>query len=95
MRGHLSAPVRRARVERLLQLGSESSLAFRRHFLDRTLQVLWEDRRRSRWQGLTGNYIRVYSSDPGELSNRLLPTQLAAVEDEGMAGLTGVLAGTL
>src|SRR5438105_702380 len=95
MRGHLSAPVRRARVETLLQLACESSLAFRRHFLDRTMQVLWEERRRGRWQGLTGNYIRVYSSDPGNLSNRLLPTQLAAVEDEGMAGLTGVLAGTL
>src|SRR5436309_742377 len=45
MRAHLPPPVRRARPEGLLQLGRGPSLAFRRCFLDRTVQVLWEANR--------------------------------------------------
>ena len=93
MRDHLLPPVRRARLETLLQLGRETSLAFRRRFLGRTMQVLWEENRGGRWQGLTGNYIRVYASDAQDLSNRLLSTRLASLEDEGVFGLTGVPAG--
>ncbi len=93
MRAHLPPPVRRARLERLLQLGRDTSLAFRRCFLDRMVQVLWEDNRGGRWQGLTGNYIRVYASDESDLSNRILPTRLTSLEDEGVFGLTGVPAG--
>jgi len=93
MRDHLPPPVRRARLERLLQLGRETSLDFRRCFLGRTMQVLWEGSRGGRWQGLTGNYIRVYASDESDLSNRILPTQLAALEEEGVIGLTGVPVG--
>ena len=95
MLGHLPPPLRRARLERLLGLARETSRAFRRRFLDRTMQVLWEDDRDGRWQGLTGNYIRVYASDPGDLSNRLLPTRLTALDDEGVIGLTTVPAGAL
>ena len=93
MRGHLPPPVRRARLESLLQHARQSSLAFRRPFLGRTMQVLWEHNRGGRWQGLTGNYIRVYASDAGDLSNRLLPARLDALEDEGMVGLTSIPVG--
>ena len=95
MLGHLPPPLRRARLERLLGLARETSRAFRRRFLDHTMQVLWEDDRDGRWQGLTGNYIRVYASDPGDLSNRLLPTRLTALDDEGVIGLTTVPTGAL
>jgi threonylcarbamoyladenosine tRNA methylthiotransferase MtaB len=93
--GHLPPPVRRARLQSLLETGRETSRTFRRRFLGRTMQVLWEDKRSGRWEGLTGNYIRVYASDPGDLSNRLLPALLAALEDEGVAGVTTVPAGAL
>src|SRR4029453_586067 len=49
MRGHLPPPVRRTRLERLLELGRETSLAFRRSFLGHTMQVLWELKRDGRW----------------------------------------------
>jgi len=93
MPGHLPPPLRRARLERLLGLARETSRAFRRPFLGRTMQVLWEHKRSGRWEGLTGNYIRVYASHPGDLSNRLLPARLAALEDERVVGLTTVPAG--
>jgi threonylcarbamoyladenosine tRNA methylthiotransferase MtaB len=90
---HLPPPVRRVRLERLLELGRETSRAFRHRFLGSTMQVLWEDNRGGRWQGLTGNYIRVYAAVAGDLSNRLLPTHLAALEEDGVVGLTAVPAG--
>jgi len=88
MRDHLPPPVRRARLERLLEAGRESSLAFRRRFLGHAMDVLWEEKTEGRWQGLTGNYMRVYTSADCDLSNRLLPTRLVALQDDRVIGLT-------
>ncbi len=95
MGNHVPPPVRRARLETLLELGRDTSLAFRRRFLGRTMQVLWEEKRGGRWQGLTGNYIRVYASNSHDISNRLLPTCLHALGNEGVAGLTRVPGGII
>ncbi len=87
MAGHLPAPTRRARLERLLALGRESSERFRRPFLGRTMEVLWEDRTAdARWQGLTGNYMRVYTAADVPLANRILPTRLVGIEGNEMSG---------
>ncbi len=94
MRGHLPPPVRHERLERLLELGRESAQAFRRRFLGRTLDVLWEERSDGRWQGLTGNYIRVYTAADSDLTNRLLPTRLTALEGEEMVGVVESVAVT-
>lgn len=87
MRGHLPPPIRRQRLERLLEVGRESSLAFRTRFLDRTLDVLWEEYVDSTWQGLTGNYVRVHTTSDRDLSNRLLPARLTHLEGDRLIGL--------
>jgi threonylcarbamoyladenosine tRNA methylthiotransferase MtaB len=90
MPGHLPPPVKRARLERLLEVGRESAQAFRRRFLGRSVEVLWEQRRAGYWQGLTANYIRVYTSADDGLANRLLPVRLLAPHGEGvLAALEG------
>lgn len=86
MPNHLPPRVRRGRLERLLELGCESSVAFRRHSLGRTMEVLWEQENCGRWRGLTGNYIRVYTAAGADLTNRLLPTQLLHVDGGGVMG---------
>jgi threonylcarbamoyladenosine tRNA methylthiotransferase MtaB len=88
MRGHLPPPVRRERLERLLALGRESSLAFRRRFLGRTMDVLWEEKVHGSWRGLTANYLRVYAASDSDLANRLLPAHLIRLDDERIIGLT-------
>ncbi len=101
MTSQLPAQVRRQRLERLLEAGRESALAFRRGFLGRTMDVLWEERsngpsaslRTGRWQGLTGNYMRVYTAADRDLTNRLLPTRLVGLEDEHVVGVTEAVAG--
>jgi threonylcarbamoyladenosine tRNA methylthiotransferase MtaB len=124
MAGHLSPDERRTRLERLLQIAGETAGIFRRRFLGRTFDVLWEHEaggaaRRSdrgevvpdrvsadrpeglsvrsgasatlglqgrRWQGLTPNYIRVYTSADCDLTNRVLPTRLLRVEGDETIG---------
>ena len=103
MDGQLPPAVRRSRLERLLDIGRESAVAFRQRFVGRTFDVLWEqesswpfgrasfvpqDRQDRRWQGLTPNYIRVYTSADCDLTNSVLPTRLLRVEgDETMGEL--------
>ena len=86
MQGHLTPPVRRARLEQLLAVGRESALAFRRRFLGRTMGVLWEEEVGGLWQGLTGNYIRVYASSELDLSNRITSTRLTALAGADVSG---------
>jgi threonylcarbamoyladenosine tRNA methylthiotransferase MtaB len=89
MGDHLPPEVRRARLERLLEVGRESSLAFRRRFLGRTLDVLWEDKLNGSWRGLTGNYMRVHAASDSDLTNRLSRVRLMHIDGEQIVGLTG------
>jgi len=90
MQGHLPPEVRRERLERLLGLARESSVAFRRAHLGVTMDVLWEQESGGAWQGLTGNYIRVYTAANEDLTNRMLPARLDELESEGVRGTISV-----
>jgi len=99
MPDQVPAPVRRHRLERMLALARSSADAFRARFQGRTMAVLWEEARRrggrTLWQGLTGNYLRVYTDAeiwaaelPGcqDLTNRLLSTRLVRAAADGLWG---------
>jgi len=73
-------------LERLLTLADASAQAFRRRHLGRLMPVLWEERKRGLWQGLTPNYLRVYTRADDDLTNKLLPTRLLALQNEGLSG---------
>ena len=90
MAGHLAPEVRRERLERLLEVARETSERFRRAQLGATMDVLWEQESGGRWQGLTGNYIRVYTAANEDLTNMLLPTRLEWLESEGVQGTIAV-----
>jgi len=87
MQGHLPPEARRTRLEKLLEVARESSLCFRRGYVGRTLEVLWEESVAGRWRGLTGNYMRVYTSADCDLTNQITPTRLARLEDDHIIGL--------
>jgi threonylcarbamoyladenosine tRNA methylthiotransferase MtaB len=65
MRDQVPAAAKRDRLERMLALARASADAFRARFQGRTMAVLWEEARRrgarTFWQGLTDNYLRVYT----------------------------------
>ncbi len=86
MKGHLPPPVRRVRLEQLLTLARHSSEAFRREQIGRTMTVLWEQEPDGLWEGLTGNYVRVYTAADAALANALRPARLTGLHADGMLG---------
>ena len=79
--------VRRARARVMRELGAEQMFRFRRRFLGREMEVLWEQRRRDgRWAGLTDNYLRVVTHAEDNLHNRLTTTRLLAVQNGYLVG---------
>ena len=64
--------VKKERVHRMQALAAKKSEAFHADFLGRTMPVLFETQRESVTDGLTENYIRVYTDAPvqtGEIYN--------------------------
>jgi threonylcarbamoyladenosine tRNA methylthiotransferase MtaB len=99
MRDQVPAAIKRHRLERMLALARASADAFRARFQGQTMAVLWEEARTQRgartvWQGLTDNYLRVYTdaenlvADPPrqDLTNLLLPTFLGRAVAGGLWG---------
>ena len=98
MRDQVSPAVKRHRLARMLALARASTDAFRARFQGRTMTVLWEQARRrgarAVWQGLTDNYLRVYTDAENlatdlprqDLTNLLLPTRLGRVAADGLWG---------
>ncbi|MFQ5472843.1 MAG: tRNA (N(6)-L-threonylcarbamoyladenosine(37)-C(2))-methylthiotransferase MtaB [Dehalococcoidia bacterium] len=86
MNGHLPVEVRRQRMERLLDLGRRSAMAFRRGFIGRTMDVLWEEKAVGVWHGLTGNYMRVQTVSEEDIANKLTPTRLTSLGDDSVIG---------
>jgi threonylcarbamoyladenosine tRNA methylthiotransferase MtaB len=83
---------KKRRSEAMIALARRSSKAFRRRFIGRNLEVLWEGRvrvgrkERRSWFGLTDNYIRVVTESEKDLTNTITPTQLVALTEDGVRG---------
>ena len=60
---------------RMLALAGELGVEYRRAFLGKLLDVLWEEKVRVEgseyWSGLSDNYIRTYASDSGASENEI------------------------
>ena len=60
---------------RMLALAGELGVGYRRAFLGKPLDVLWEEKVKVEgveyWSGLSDNYIRAYASDSGAAENEI------------------------
>ena len=73
-------PVKRERAHRLLALGRELRADFEGRLRGRVMPVLLERARPDKggpvWEGLTDNYVRVFTRSDADLWNRILPVRL-------------------
>lgn len=81
MPGQLTERVKAARSDELFALEAKQSEAFRRDYIGRQAEILWEDRReiegRTYWLGHTGDYVKVaLPAGEDDLSNTV--TQVRA-----------------
>jgi threonylcarbamoyladenosine tRNA methylthiotransferase MtaB len=87
MPDQVSPQVKKERGERMRAIADQSAAAFRRRFLGSIMDVLWENRKASRWNGLTDNYIRVWTTAPQNLANRITPARLVELSEQGIRGV--------
>jgi len=93
MPGQVSPLVKKARSRAMMEVGHHNAEAFRRAFLGRTLEVLWEGQangsesgQKALWSGLTDNYLRVRTQEGKNLCNAITRTKLVALSGDGMWG---------
>ncbi|MSQ27222.1 MAG: tRNA (N(6)-L-threonylcarbamoyladenosine(37)-C(2))-methylthiotransferase MtaB [Dehalococcoidia bacterium] len=91
--GTVPAPVKRARMERILDLAKSCSLKERTRNLGRVRPVLWEGTASvpcgegmTVWQGLTDTYFRVYTTSHEPLRSRITKTLLSCIHQDGVWG---------
>ncbi len=79
--------VKKERSQRMLALAKESAQNFSRQFLGKTMPVLWEKQTDDNiWSGHTDNYIKVYTRNGEDLTNKLLPVKLTKISGDGVWG---------
>lgn len=90
MRGHIKDDVKKARSQQLLTLNDEHSRLFRQQFLGATVQVLIEQAKHERWEGLTDNYLRVEIEnlpiEQPDWQNTLVKARLTGLVEDGVRG---------
>ncbi len=92
MPDQIPGPVKKERVQRMIALGNEMSLAFHQQYEGKTMNVLWEssvgaNSHGLRWVGYTDNYIRVNGHGPADLFNRVTTVRLENARVDGMDGV--------
>ncbi len=86
---HVDPVVKKQRGAELRKLAKSKTEAFQRQFLGQSLNVLFEGRRERQTgllQGVTDNYIRVFSPGPDAARDTVLPVTLSHVEAERVLG---------
>ena len=84
--------IKRARVQRMLELAQRLSDRFLQRLEGSVMPVLWERSRQAKngtapvWEGLTDNYVRVFAASIEPLDNLLLPARLIERRDGGFWG---------
>jgi threonylcarbamoyladenosine tRNA methylthiotransferase MtaB len=75
--------VKKQRVHRLIELARDMGTEYRGRYVGSVAEVLWERRREDgAWEGLTDTYLRVRAESPNDLTNRIVPALVTAVEDD-------------
>ena len=89
--GQIDPKVKAERISQLSAVAHDLSHEFKSGFLGHSRAVLWErqmngDEQGNRvWSGLTDNYIRVRTSSRADLTNRILPSELTAINGDWMS----------
>ena len=77
--------IRRSKL--LRELSTQKRRIYHQTLMDKTVDVLFEQKKEGVWSGLTDNYVRVYAKSRKNLANIIMPVQLKKVTDKGASGI--------
>lgn len=85
---HISDKIKDARHQAMQRLADASLRRFAQQFVGRTMDVLYEENAVGdhQWSGYTDNYVRLVAHSRERLGNRIVPTRLVQVIDDGARG---------
>jgi threonylcarbamoyladenosine tRNA methylthiotransferase MtaB len=78
--------MKRERTAKMLVIAKEAAAEYRRDYLGKTLEVLWEQQSSGVWNGYTGNYIKVYTKSSSILTNTFTGVKLVKLYRDGVWG---------
>jgi len=86
MPGQVPPQETRARMDRLLEVARQAERSFQRAHLGSRQAVLWERPKEGLAQGMTDNYLRVFSESPAALWNQIGEVELTELAEDGVWG---------
>ncbi|MBN2239732.1 MAG: tRNA (N(6)-L-threonylcarbamoyladenosine(37)-C(2))-methylthiotransferase MtaB [Dehalococcoidales bacterium] len=86
MSGQVRDSIRTQRAKNLGVVSTECAETFRKRFIGRIMDVLWEQQSGGFYSGYTGNYIRVYAKSREDLTNMITPVRLGELFRDGVMG---------
>lgn len=82
----LEEKIKKKRAKIILSLSNQLNRNWRKKFLNRTRDVLFEQKKDGFWQGLTDNYLKVFVKSKKDLANQILPVKLMKLYQDGIIG---------
>ncbi|CUH94149.1 Threonylcarbamoyladenosine tRNA methylthiotransferase MtaB [Propionispora sp. 2/2-37] len=84
--GQVPDEVKKNRVQTMREVADKKSNEYIRSFIGKDMQVLFEEVHNDVVDGLTGNYIRVYTKNSGEIVRKLCQVRFEAIYNDGLWG---------
>ena len=79
--------VKQVRSRALRQVGEKTAVENRKKYFNKTLPVLFENKKDSHWSGLTPNYLKVYCKSTKGLANQIINVKLIKLYRDGIIGM--------
>jgi threonylcarbamoyladenosine tRNA methylthiotransferase MtaB len=94
MPNHVSSAIKKERRNQMTMLSERLWRSFQAQRIGRTYDVLWESAHGATpegfvWSGLTGNYLRVFTTTPKMLNNTITSSRLTGMTSDGLLTITG------
>jgi threonylcarbamoyladenosine tRNA methylthiotransferase MtaB len=77
---------KKLRYAELAEMGQRKKEMFYRQFINKSMDVLFEEEKHGQWSGFTGNYMRVNVESKENLHNQIREVKLVRVEKDRMIG---------
>ena len=83
----ISPEIKTSRVSELIELGNMKSRYYRQNMIGAVRPVLWEDKKKGEWQGLTDTYVRVAVKNDQNLHNSIDSVLITGSTKDYMQGM--------
>tara|TARA_Y100000590_G_scaffold379187_1_gene446686 strand:+ start:12277 stop:13569 length:1293 start_codon:yes stop_codon:yes gene_type:complete len=83
----ISPDIKTSRVSELIELGNMKSRYYRQNMIGAVRPVLWEDKKKGEWQGLTDTYVRVAVKNDQNLHNSIDSVLITGSTKDYMQGM--------